>query len=145
MSEFRGIQFSWCSLQNSSFMRLRLSASTGLVSIIREASSDSNDASNSTLSCPPNNAHISGTRNRTVGRRYRVVLCLVLARFNTYVENVAPTKNYVAIIRGWGVTPVFCGSFENDVHVAVGVDHVAAVLDIVFEANADFGVQSLDE
>ena len=147
ISELRGIQRRWCSLQNSSFMRLRLSASTGLVSIIREASSESNDVSSSASSCAPNIAHFSGTSRRTLSEekgRWRV-LCLLLARFNRNVQNIAATKNYVAIVRRWRVTSVFCGPLKDDVHVAVGVDHVSAVLDVVLEADDDFGIQFLDQ
>jgi hypothetical protein len=73
-------------------------------------------------------------------------VCLdLLFGFNAYVQYVATTEYYVPVIGGWRITAVFRCSFQYDVHVAVGVDHLSSVLDIVLEPNVDFRVEFLYE
>jgi hypothetical protein len=69
----------------------------------------------------------------------------LLAGFDAYVENVATAKDYVTVVGGWRVTAVFRGAFEYDVHVAVGVDHLPSVLNVVLESNVDFRVEFFHE
>ena len=74
------------------------------------------------------------------GQLTSVRLGLLLARVNADVEYVAAAQDHVSVVRSWGVPAVFRGAFQNDVHVAVGVNHPPAILNIVLKPNVDFRV-----
>jgi len=70
---------------------------------------------------------------------------LQLARVDTDVENIAASEYDVSIVGCGRVAAVFGCALKYDVHVAVGLDHFAAVLHIMLQSNVDFGVQLLHE
>lgn len=69
----------------------------------------------------------------------------MLSRINTNVQYVASAKNDIPIIRCWGVASEFRSTFEDYVHVAIGVDHAAMVFNIILQSNVYFGVKFLDQ
>jgi hypothetical protein len=75
---------------------------------------------------------------------YRILGSL-LARFDAYVENVAATKDNVSIVRSSRIATVLRGTFENDVHVTIGVDHSASIFDITLESNTDLSIELFNE
>ena len=58
-------------------------------------------------------------------------LSLLFARLDANVENVASAKDNVTIVGRWRIASVLCCSVEDYVHVAVCVNHPAAVFYIV--------------
>ena len=62
---------------------------------------------------------------------------------NTNVEYVASAQNEVSEVCGRRVAPVLGRSVQYYVHMAVAVDHLAAVLDIILQSDGDVGVQLL--
>ena len=72
-------------------------------------------------------------------------LRLLLASLDAYVQYVAAAKYHVAVVGGRRVTTVFGCPFKYYVHVAIGVNHSASVLDIVLQSNIDFRVEFLHE
>lgn len=71
----------------------------------------------------------------------RLLSCLV----NTNVEYVASTQNEVSEVCSRRVASIFRRSVQDYVHVAVAIDHLAAVLDVVLESDRNVGVQLLDQ
>ena len=69
----------------------------------------------------------------------------LLGRVDTDVEDVASSQDYVSVVCRRGVATVLGGSFQYDVHVAVGIDHFAAVFDIALQPNVNVAVEFLHE
>ena len=72
---------------------------------------------------------LSGTR---LGR--------LLGRVDTDVEYVTSSQYNVPVVLRRRVTAVLGGPFQYDVHVAIGIDHLSAILDIVLQPNVNFAV-----
>ena len=69
----------------------------------------------------------------------------LLGRVDTDVEDVASSQDYVSVVCRRRVATVLGGSFQYDVHVAVGIDHLAAVFDIVLQPNVNVAVEFFHE
>jgi len=67
----------------------------------------------------------------------------LLTRVHADVENIASPKDDVAVVLGRRVSSVLGCSFKDYVHVAVSINHAAAVLDIILQSDADLAVQLL--
>ena len=73
-----------------------------------------------------------------------MLLASLLSRLtDTHVEYVTSTQDEVSEVCSGRVAPVFGGSVQDYVHVAVAVDHLATVLDVIFQPDRDVGVQLL--
>jgi len=66
-------------------------------------------------------------------------------RVDTYVEYVASSQYHVSEVCRGRIAAVLGGAFQYDVHVAIGIDHLAAVFDIVLQPNVNVAVKFLHE
>lgn|SRR5208282_5595715 len=69
----------------------------------------------------------------------------LLGRVDTDVEDVASSQDYVPVVCSRRVATVLGGPFQYDVHVAIGIDHFAAVFDIALQPNVNVAVEFLNE
>lgn len=69
----------------------------------------------------------------------------LLASVHTNVEYVATSENHITIVCRQRISTVLACAFQDNIHVAVGVDHAAAIFDVILEPNAYFTVQFLYE
>jgi len=68
-----------------------------------------------------------------------LLTCLIYAD----VENVASTQDQVSEVCSGRIASVLGGSVKDYVHVTVAVDHLAAVLDVILQSDANVRVQLL--
>ena len=66
--------------------------------------------------------------------------CLLSALVHTNVQYVASAQNHISEICRGRIASVFDSPVQNYVHVAVAVDHLAAVLNVVLQSDDDIGV-----
>ena len=60
------------------------------------------------------------------------------------VEDVASSNYEASIVGGRLASPILSGSIEDDVHVAVAVDHLAPIFSIVLELDCYVAVHFAD-
>ncbi len=61
------------------------------------------------------------------------------------VEDVASSNYEASIVRGGLASTVLSSSIEDDVHVAVAVDHLAPIFSVVLELDCHVTVHFTDE
>jgi len=69
----------------------------------------------------------------------------LLASVHTNVEYVAAAEDHITVVCRQRISTVLARTFQDNIHVAVGVDHASAIFNIVLEPNAYFTVQFLYE
>ena len=68
---------------------------------------------------------------------------LLFASFHADIENIASSKDDVAVVRCRRVASVFSSALKDYVHVAVGINHPTAIFNIILETNTDLAIQFL--
>jgi hypothetical protein len=61
------------------------------------------------------------------------------------VEDVASPNYEASIVGGCLASPILSGSIQDDVHVAIAVDHLAPIFSIVLELDCHVAVHFTDE
>ena len=130
ISEFFGIQLSSCSLQNSSLRRFSVSSFNIPSSVTLDASSVRSWVCFSE----------SVVNNEFTARWSESSLLFAL---DTDIQNIASSQYHIAVISGGGITSIFGGSLQNNVHVTVSIYHSSSVFNIVLKSNAYLTVQFL--
>jgi hypothetical protein len=80
-----------------------------------------------------------------VTTRYNNTQPLRLLGFHANIQNITASKYHITIVSCRRVAAILSRSFQNYVHVTIGIYHSTSVLDVVLQSNAHLSVEFLDQ